>query len=246
MKKSTTLIIVILTAAAVIAGALALLLRPQSPAEPSRPTTTAPTDGMQPTQPPTEPTEPPTEPTEPPTEPTEPPTEPTQPPTEPTQPPTEPTQPPTEPIQPPTDPTQPPRTEPPAYNFTVYDADGKPVSLSAFIGKPIVLNFWASWCGPCRMEMPEFQKMYEQFGDEVHFLMVNLTGYDHMASAKAFVQSGGYSFPVYFDLTLSAGNAYGVHSFPTSVFIDAEGYLMATYVGAMSGATLQYYIDLIR
>ena len=62
-----------------------------------------------------------------------------------------------------------------APDFTVYDKDGKPVKLSDFRGKPVVLNFWASWCGPCQSEMPTFNEKYGELGDEIHFLMVNLT-----------------------------------------------------------------------
>ncbi|MBP3544577.1 MAG: TlpA family protein disulfide reductase, partial [Lachnospiraceae bacterium] len=69
-------------------------------------------------------------------------------------------------------------TEPekvPAPDFTVIDAEGNEVKLSDMRGKPVVVNFWASWCGPCKMEMPEFEEVYKELGDEVHFMMVNLT-----------------------------------------------------------------------
>ena len=204
-----------------------------TPTEPT-PTEPAPTEPT-PTEPaPTEPT--PTEPT--PTEPA--PTEPA--PTEPA--PTEPV--PTEPAPTEPAPTQPPRTEPKASDFTVYDAAGNAVKLSDYFGKPIVLNFWASWCSPCKMEMPEFQQMYEALGQEVHFLMVNLTGYDSVSGANAVLQQGGYTFPVLYDLALSGADTYGITAFPTTVFIDAEGYVMAKYVGAMSREALQYYLDMIR
>jgi thiol-disulfide isomerase/thioredoxin len=130
----------------------------------------------------------------------------------------------------------------------VYDADGNPVRLSDFFGKPIVLNFWASWCGPCRSEMPHFQEMYEKWGDEVVFLMVNVTGggNDTQTDAMRFIRNGGYTFPVFFDLTLDAAAAYGVSGFPTTYFINANGDPVTYAVGALSVETLQRGIDLIR
>ena len=86
-----------------------------------------------------------------------------------------------------------------APDFTVYDANGNPVKLSDFIGKPVVLNFWASWCPPCKSEMPDFQEVYQELGGQVQFLMVNTTVSDTMADAKAFIQSMGYTFPVFYD-----------------------------------------------
>ena len=88
-----------------------------------------------------------------------------------------------------------------APDFTVYDADGNEVKLSDFFGRPIVVNFWATWCSPCKREMPSFERMYEKYGEDVVFLMVNLTdGYqDTVKKASDFVEKNGYTFPVYFD-----------------------------------------------
>ena len=150
----------------------------------------------------------------------------------------------TEPL--PTEPPKPERQEPRAATFTVYDADGNPVNLSDYFGKPIVLNFWASWCGPCKREMPGFQQLYEELGNQVQFLMVNLTGYDDPVSVQALISQNGYTFPVLFDTILDGADTYGVTAFPTTFFIDGEGYLMEKYVGAMDEGTLRSKIDLIR
>ena len=131
-------------------------------------------------------------------------------------------------------------------DFTVYDSEGNEVHLSDFIGKPIVLNFWASWCGPCKMEMPDFNDAYAELGEDIHFLMVNMTsGRETLESATSFIEEQGYSFPVYYDTDADAAMTYGVYSLPTTLFIDAEGYGIAQATGAINAETLQRGIDMI-
>ena len=132
-------------------------------------------------------------------------------------------------------------------NFTVEDAQGNPVSLHDYIGKPVVLNFWASWCGPCRMEMPAFQQMLDKYGSEVHFLFINLTdGYQETKeTAQAHIAEAGYSFPLLFDTTGSAANTYGVASIPQTYFLDAEGYVIAQGAGALNVTVLEKGIGMI-
>lgn len=134
-----------------------------------------------------------------------------------------------------------------APDFTVYDADGNPVQLSDFRGKPVVLNFWASWCGPCKSEMPDFDTKAAELDGKVAFLMVNLTdGYQETVdSASAFIQEQGYTFPVYYDTDLSAAQAYGVSSVPVTYFIDAEGYGVGRAMGVIDALYLQTGINMI-
>ena len=133
-----------------------------------------------------------------------------------------------------------------APDFTVYDPEGNEVHLSDFIGKRVVLNFWASWCGPCKMEMPDFEEAYAELGTDIHFLMVNMTsGRETPESAAAFIAEQGYTFPVYYDTDTDAAMTYGVYSLPTTLFIDAEGYGIAQATGAINAETLQRGIDMI-
>ena len=134
-----------------------------------------------------------------------------------------------------------------APDFTVYDVSGNPVKLSDYFGKPIVLNFWASWCGPCQMEMPDFQEKYETLDGQVQFLMINMTdgSRETVTSASEFIKDQGYTFPVLYDTETDAAAAYSANSLPTTYFIDANGYVIARATGAISGDTLQRGIDMI-
>ena len=91
-----------------------------------------------------------------------------------------------------------------APDFTVYDADGNEVHLSDFRGKPVVLNFWASWCGPCKMEMPDLEKAYQEYGDQIQFMLVDLTdgSQETVEKASAFIKEQGYTFPVFYDTAM--------------------------------------------
>ena len=134
-----------------------------------------------------------------------------------------------------------------APGFTVYDPDGNAVTLESLRGKPVIINFWATWCGYCVMEMPDFQAAYEEFGDQVHFMMINVTdGYQETeATARAFVSGQSFTFPVYYDLDLSAAGAYGVDSMPVTYFIDAEGVAVAYGRGALDTASIRQGIDML-
>lgn len=132
-----------------------------------------------------------------------------------------------------------------APDFAVYDAEGKQVKLSDFAGKPVVINFWATWCGYCVQEMPAFEKAFGEYGDEVVFMMINVT--DGMSEKKedamAFIEEKGYTFPVYYDTDLSATYAYGAYSLPATGFITESGVFAGGQMGAMSEELLFAYIE---
>ncbi|MDE7352047.1 MAG: TlpA family protein disulfide reductase [Acetatifactor sp.] len=133
----------------------------------------------------------------------------------------------------------------PAPDFTVMDMDGNSVNLSDYFGKPIIINFWAAWCGPCKSELPAFDAAIQEYGQEITFLMVNLTdGFrDTVSVVTDFVDENNYSFPVYFDTEYSAAIAYRVSSIPLTVLIDRDGNLYKSHTGAMSDTILDKYIQ---
>lgn len=133
-----------------------------------------------------------------------------------------------------------------ADDFTVYDGEMNEVKLSQYFGKPIVINFWATWCGPCKSELPAFNSIYEKYKDSVVFLMINLTDNgDTVSHVNEFISDNGYSFPVYYDVKHNAAAAYGVYSIPETVFINADGTLYGMRVGAMSESVLESHIKQI-
>ena len=134
-----------------------------------------------------------------------------------------------------------------APDFTVYDLEGNEVHLSDYFGRPIIVNFWASWCGPCKMEMPDFDAAYATYKDDIVFLMVNMTdgSRETVEVASEFSANSGYTFPVYYDTQYSAAITYSVASLPTSYFLNEKGELVAHAKGAIDADTLQRGIDMI-
>ena len=132
-----------------------------------------------------------------------------------------------------------------AMDFIVYMQDGTSVNLSDFYGKPIVVNFWATWCGPCKSELPAFETLYNEYGEDVNFMMVNLTdgAQETVSGVSDFVTENNYHFPVYFDTDVDAAMTYSVYSIPATLFIDADGNIVASHMGAMSESTLRNYIE---
>ncbi len=135
-----------------------------------------------------------------------------------------------------------------APDFIVLDENGENTKLSDHAGKPVIVNFWATWCGPCKSELPAFDAAYRTYGDEITFMMVNLTdgSRETESHVKSFVAEHGYTFPVYYDTLSSAANAYWVSAVPVTYFIDSSGNIVQSYMGAMSAETLEQLIDMLK
>ena len=134
-----------------------------------------------------------------------------------------------------------------APSFPMEGTQGNTVQLSDFLGdKPVFLNFWASTCSPCKQEMPDIQALYEQYGDQIHFVLVNVGAAmnDTRDKAERYLREEGFTFPVYYDVDYQAISAYGVNSFPFSIFIDRQGNLVTYGQGMLSDELLQKGLNL--
>lgn len=130
-------------------------------------------------------------------------------------------------------------------DIRVFDKDGNEVCLSDFAGKPIIVNFWANWCGYCLYEMPAFEAAYKKYGDEINFLMINSN--DGIEKGGKTVTKNGYTFPVYYDLDYEAHIAYKLHAgLPRTLALDAEGNLIYNRSGMINAEILEQIIRSIK
>jgi cytochrome c biogenesis protein CcmG/thiol:disulfide interchange protein DsbE len=112
-----------------------------------------------------------------------------------------------------------------------------PVSLTEYRGRPVVLNFFASWCVPCRREMPSFEAVHQRLGRRVAFVGVNHQ--DQRPGALDVLEETGVSYPAGFDPTGSVAAAYGLYGMPTTVFISPEGRVLERHTGELSAQVLE-------
>lgn len=130
---------------------------------------------------------------------------------------------------------------PDAVDFTVKTAEGISASLSDFAGKPVIVNFWATWCPPCKAELPYFQEAYEKYGSQIQFMMVNLIdgSRETDTTVQNFIKETGYTFPLFYDRDGFASMAYEIYSIPVTLGITAEGKLKYQKIGSLPQADLE-------
>ncbi len=129
----------------------------------------------------------------------------------------------------------------PAPDFTLTQLDGSRVNLAALRGQPVVLNFWATWCPPCRGELPQLQAASRRYAGQVAILGVNQV--EPTGAVQTFAEQMGLTFPIPLDGDGRASRLYGVRSLPTTFFIDREGIIRQIQIGSLTEATLA---DMLR
>ena len=125
-----------------------------------------------------------------------------------------------------------------APDFTLIDLEGDSVTLSDFQGKAVFINFWATWCPPCRAEMPDIEAVYQEYKSK-DVVVIGVDLLETESEVRQFVQRGGYSWTFVIDTTGEVTNDYGITAIPTSFFLDKEGIIRAVKVGAMTKRVME-------
>lgn len=129
-----------------------------------------------------------------------------------------------------------PAVDYPAPDFTLTTLAGEPFVLSEAQGKPVVLNFWATWCGPCQRELPTLQAAAERYGDQV--LIVGVDQGEAPATVQRYVDQLSLTFAIPLDTEFTVSERYNVRGLPTTFFIDRQGVIRQMWLGEMNSITL--------
>lgn len=125
--------------------------------------------------------------------------------------------------------------------FTLISLDGEKVALSDFSGKPVVLNFWATWCGPCRLEMPVFDAVQQKYGDQLVILAVNMQ--EDERDVNLFSNELDLDFRILLDPEGTVSSLYQIQGLPTTYFIDGVGKVYAIHIGTLTRKQLDGYLE---
>ena len=130
-----------------------------------------------------------------------------------------------------------------APDFSLETIDGKTVQLSQFNGKVVIVNFWATWCPPCRAEMPDMQTFYEKYHNQVEIVAVNVMVRDSREKVSQFIKDYRLTFPVVLDMDGHVMKQYDIQPIPTSFIIDRQGVIREKHIGPMSYEQMVQYVE---
>jgi peroxiredoxin len=130
-----------------------------------------------------------------------------------------------------------------APDFSLDDLQGKPIKLSQYRGKIVFLNFWATWCPPCRIEMPAFQSANNRFKEDDKAVILAVNIQENNKKVKAFIEENKYGFDVVLDLDGEVAGQYKIHSIPTTYIIDQDGIIRDIAIGPMEEEYLYDYVE---
>ena len=136
-----------------------------------------------------------------------------------------------------------------APNFKLKSLDGEEVSLNEFRGKYVLVNFWATWCGPCKIEMPSLEALYQRFKNKNFVLLAISNDMFGSSIVKPFIKANHLNFTILLDQRLKASNAFGVTSLPSTFMIDPKGEIIGALFGAedwASPSNILYFENLLK
>ncbi|WP_397309563.1 C39 family peptidase [Paenibacillus darwinianus] len=134
-----------------------------------------------------------------------------------------------------------------APKFSLPGLDGDTYIMPNANGRPVLLNFWASWCEPCKQEAPELVKLYETYKGKMDIYAINVTASDTVEGARAFVQEYGFEFPVLMDKTAEVAKKYGIRPIPTTFFVNSEGVIVDKVIGPLNLKSMESkFTDLLK
>lgn len=130
-----------------------------------------------------------------------------------------------------------------APDFNLLSLNEHPFNLEAMRGKPVLINFWAAWCDPCRNEMPLLESTYTQHSEDL--ILIGINQGDKKAEVKNFAEKETISFPLLLDEKMKVGDLYQISGYPTSIFIDQNGIIQAIYLGELNADQLKQNLQRI-
>jgi len=128
-------------------------------------------------------------------------------------------------------------------DFELTSLDNSTVNIKQFLGKPVIINFWASWCIPCKQEMPLLERYYQDQNGKL--IIIGINNEEPASIARSFGLENKITFPILLDLQGKIRDQFMIRGFPTSLFVDSKGIFVAEYIGALDDESIKSYLQLI-